>query len=245
LSKWTGGKETDFTKSFAACLDTLFKTHFPTLECKDEGIVKTTQLEQVGSPPNVDPNDASGRNRVDITIHKKKDKSLVALLEFGITKKDDEDFSVFMGKIAQGVHYLRDLLPNPSHVSVRQDAAGRARSKKDKVIFERPVLLPIIVFNESYTTMAIAVFCSEKRMHRGEGDDVRLSLLFRKYAKTRTCISDILVDLVDQVLHFASVQKTNDNFMYLGPNCALVNENGADKVILQRFMFAVGIAAHC
>jgi hypothetical protein len=224
LNDWVTRKgrktEPEFTKMFATVLQILL-AHMPPLKCNNEGTVS-----------------ASGR--VDVYIFERDDKSdtsrLVTLFEFGKTENENHG-SKFAAKVAQGVRYLSDLASTNSSLS-NQSAKS---PKKDKVVFDEPVLLCVAVFNQEFTRLTIGVFCCEHRpsnkiTHKFK---VRLSLLYRKTELSRNSgsVKDIMADVLCHVNDFRNVRhdirlETGEEakWMYLGPNCALGTEDSQQEV---------------
>jgi ribosome-binding protein aMBF1 (putative translation factor) len=173
--------------------------------------------------------------RTDITFvetqtNEQRERTLVALLEVGIeTTKDLNDFSLWMSKLGQGVAYLKKITKDTVTVPVStKNVVGDLKLSK-------PALLAIVTFDKHQTRMNVGVFCCERREH----GSIRMALMYRQQTKGEGEMTQAFGKIIKGIVALGSTRDSlleTDDFVYLGPNCALregrVSFNGRVGVLL-------------
>jgi hypothetical protein len=175
-----------------------------------------------------EPVNGKGRpvGRTDITfvenldpqqqMNQQCERPLVALLEVGIeTTEDLDDFSLWMSKLGQGVAYLKKIAKDTVRGPVStENVFGDLKLSK-------PALLAIVTFDKHQTRMNIGVFCCERREH----GSIRMALMYRQQAKGEGEMTQAFGKIIKGIVALGSTRDgllENGDFVYLGPNCALL-----------------------
>jgi hypothetical protein len=148
-------------------------------------------------------------------INQQRERPLVALLEVGIeTTEDLDDFSLWMSKLGQGVSYLKKISKDTVTGPVStENVFGDLKLSK-------PALLGIVTFDKHQTRMNVGVFCCERR----EQGSIRMALMYRQQAKGEFEMMQAFGKIIKGIVALGSTRDSllkNDDFVYLGPNCAL------------------------
>jgi hypothetical protein len=149
-------------------------------------------------------------------INQQRERPLVALLEVGIeTTNDLDDFSLWMSKLGQGVAYLKKITKDTVTGPVStENVVGDLKLSK-------PALLAIVTFDKHQTRMNVGVFCCERR----EQGSIRMALMYRQQAKGEGEMTQAFGKIIKGIIELGSTRDSlleNDDFVYLGPNCALL-----------------------